>query len=203
MARFTVIDLRHDPRLDPAAPKFPRRALRVWEHYAAIGESATATWGGLQARLVAVRCRRRPERIPCRSYLYVVPGDEGAIEWSCPRCEDGGVLTGWQGSHVDLSGVAVGGEHATDPDAWYAALLPPEEYRLLFKPGWGFSPLVRRILRAARPTRPGIRLEAPRAAWNPLVGALAQAGAHAGRAATRRALERVRQRLLDATHAWE
>ncbi len=53
-----------------------------------------------------VPCRRRPNRKPCVGLLNgAMRGDNGQIEWRCPACGDNGVITGWEGTIWDVSGL--------------------------------------------------------------------------------------------------
>lgn len=149
-----------DLRLDVAS-----EAMRT--HAAAIAESVSATWGGPAARPVAVACRRRPAHRACGG-LLCTQLDEERIGWTCPRCRDRGSVGGWVGSRHDLSAVRVQGEDSGSI-GWLAAIVTPDEYRALADERRGFRVVERRIIRAARPTRPGIRIEAPAEPFDRLI----------------------------------
>lgn len=54
-------------------------------------------------------CRKRPGRKPCKTPLRTITEDEAkyvdgkVIYWFCPKCEDSGMVYGWQGLLCDLS----------------------------------------------------------------------------------------------------
>jgi len=61
-------------------------------------------------RYSAIPCRRRPQHHKCSGRLLVCNKSEGYIEWTCPRCNGGGVIHHWQGSLWDMTDVAKDGE---------------------------------------------------------------------------------------------
>jgi hypothetical protein len=201
-----VCDYRHDPRAHRCPPDFPRSALRLWDYFGSIVQGASATWGGVVPRRIALRCRRRPDRRPCPGWIEVFPASgerlEGTLVWTCPRCGDAGSLSHWRGSEDDLSLIAVRGEDSTDPDAWCAALVTPDEYRALTEIDLGEHSFVRRILRAARPTRPGIRIEGPRGPWQQMSVVVHDALRPMRASRKRRRIEAAQGRLEDGLRIW-
>ena len=107
----------------------PRRSLRGVAE-AAI-ECATvrpaANWFD-----TAIRCRNRPNRVPCRGYITVT-WEPGEVKWLCPDCGDSGSIHGWEGGERDLR------EFAADPldDPEHELLLSPSEFDIL----WGLDEL--------------------------------------------------------------
>ena len=71
---------------------------------AAIVRSASAHRVG-SGVTTAVRCTKRPNRRPCDGFAMVFRRVNGEIAWSCDVCGDEGVITGWQGSPTDASGL--------------------------------------------------------------------------------------------------
>lgn len=96
-----VCDLRHFSDLADDAPG-PARRLGV--QLAAIVRSASAHRVG-SGVTTAVRCTKRPRRRPCDGYVMAFRHPNGEIAWSCDVCGDEGVITGWQGSPTDVSGL--------------------------------------------------------------------------------------------------
>ena len=96
-----VSDLRHflDMTDDAPAP-----ARRLGQQLAAIVRAASARPIGTGARS-AVGCIRRPGRRPCEGFIMVFRRTNGEIAWSCDACGDDGVISGWEGSPTDLSGL--------------------------------------------------------------------------------------------------
>lgn len=196
-----IVDMLHDPRSGADSLRLPPAAVRLWDYFGTIVECASAPWGGVAVRATALPCRRRPGRQPCPGTIHVLARDEDRIDWGCPACGDYGLISHWQDSAADLSGVLVPGTER--PDDQVAALVTPQESRALFDPRLAFKPEQRRILRAATPSRPGVRIVAPRAAWSSLVG---EVGMRALRDKNRRRaplLKAAWERLGDAAELWE
>jgi hypothetical protein len=51
----------------------------------------------------AVRCLARTGRKTCRARLHVGQPEAGRVEWSCSACGERGVITGFEGTELDLS----------------------------------------------------------------------------------------------------
>ena len=51
----------------------------------------------------AVRCLAAPRRKACGARLHVRRADPGRVEWSCTRCGESGVITGFEGTKLDMS----------------------------------------------------------------------------------------------------
>jgi hypothetical protein len=51
-----------------------------------------------------VSCRRRPQRKPCREEIvgFIDPETDDVV-WMCPKCNDRGFISNWQGTIWDMS----------------------------------------------------------------------------------------------------
>src|SRR3954454_7999752 len=96
-----VCDLRHSVDMPDDAPT---PAKRLGLHLAAIVRAASARPAGTAARS-AIGCTGRPGRRPCDGFIMVFRRTNGEIAWSCEACGDEGVITGWEGSPADVSGL--------------------------------------------------------------------------------------------------
>jgi len=57
-----------------------------------------------------VFCRRSPNSKPCLEELIVyIDPETDVIFWKCPKCEERGLISNWQGTIWDMSNV--GGVH--------------------------------------------------------------------------------------------
>jgi hypothetical protein len=95
-----VTDVRHLPPVDQ--PGLPAAAARRTAFVRAIVEAATSrrvegSWCS------AVRCIARRARKACTTPIHVGRAETGRIEWSCATCGEHGVITGFEGTEVDLS----------------------------------------------------------------------------------------------------
>jgi len=53
-----------------------------------------------------VRCRRSPGRKPCLTQVRAgLHTDSGQIVWRCPKCDENGVIYGWESTPWDRSPV--------------------------------------------------------------------------------------------------
>jgi len=50
----------------------------------------------------AIACTRRPGRSACPGFVVVIVAPGESIRWTCPSCTDGGVISGWPDTVVDL-----------------------------------------------------------------------------------------------------
>jgi hypothetical protein len=96
-----VSDLRHFLDMPDDAPA-PARRLGLL--LAAIVRAASVRPVGTGGTS-AVGCIRRPGHRPCDGFIMVFRRTNGEIAWSCDTCGDEGVITGWEGSPTDLSGL--------------------------------------------------------------------------------------------------
>lgn len=51
----------------------------------------------------AVRCIARVGRRTCRARIQVGQPDASRVEWTCPTCGECGVITGFEGTELDMS----------------------------------------------------------------------------------------------------
>jgi hypothetical protein len=81
----------------------PRQARRLAEYLAAIIVMASYPDPDYPPEY-RVSCRRRPNRKPCLEEIvgYVDP-ETDEIFWKCPKCEDRGLISNWQGTIWDMS----------------------------------------------------------------------------------------------------
>ena len=94
-----VSDLRHFLDLPEDAPASARNLA---DHLGNIVRAATAGEPGT-AWVSAVPCRRRPGRSRCPGRIVVLRSElPSRIEWGCDTCEDEGVISGWEGTYLDL-----------------------------------------------------------------------------------------------------
>ena len=99
--RVLVSDLRHflDMHEDAPGP-----ARRLGAQLGAIVRAGSARPFGTSATS-GVGCTKRPGRRPCEGYIMVFRHGNGQIAWACDVCGDEGVITGWEGSPTDVSGL--------------------------------------------------------------------------------------------------
>ena len=109
MGNTWVTDMQHFLNLlDPAqAEQMPAAAMRLGCHLGRIVEAVTAGWHDRSELIgTVVPCRRRPARKPCLGIIGASMSADGRrIEWGCSNCNDNGVITGWQNTAWDFSGV--------------------------------------------------------------------------------------------------
>jgi hypothetical protein len=103
MADTWVMDITHF--LDEKGEMItePRQARRLAEYLAAIIVMASYPDPDYPPEY-RVSCRRRPNRKPCLEEIvgYVDP-ETDEIFWKCPKCEDRGLISNWQGTIWDMS----------------------------------------------------------------------------------------------------
>ncbi len=94
-----VSDLRHFLDLPEDAPASARNLA---DHLGNIVRAATAGDPGA-AWVSALPCRRSPGRSRCPGRIVVLRSElPPRIEWGCDTCEDEGVISGWEGTYLDL-----------------------------------------------------------------------------------------------------
>ena len=133
-----ITDVRHLPSVDEVeGSKGTRRVELVREIVeAATSRRAAGSWCS------AVRCLARVGRKACSGRLHVAELESGRIEWSCAACGERGVITGFEGSDLDLSSYVPG----------------KKKLRL-----WGFDDEERSVLLAATTHIPSLRAVIARA----------------------------------------
>jgi hypothetical protein len=90
----------------------------------------------------AVRCIARVGRRTCRARVHVAQPDAQHVEWTCATCGERGVVTGFEGTEVDLSTYV------------------PRRKKLR---RWGFDDEGREVLRIATTHVPSLRAVVARA----------------------------------------
>lgn len=168
-----VTDLRHFEPEDPTA-KLPAHVRRLRRFFGEIARAASVRDSG-EWSATALRCRRRPGRKPCSGRLEVFRRDVPAeVEWRCPGCGDGGVVSGWRHTFWDLSGPPT--ELAGDPEGARIVQihLSQKEYELLRDRAELFEIESERIVAGARPTgRDRVLLSGRLDDWDFLLGEVA------------------------------
>jgi hypothetical protein len=101
VTQMLVADLRHFLDMPDDAP---RPAIRLGLQLSAIVRAASVRPTGSGARS-AIGCTRRPGRRPCEGLIMVFRRTNGEIVWSCDACGDEGLISGWEGSPADGSGL--------------------------------------------------------------------------------------------------
>jgi len=101
MGNAWIADLRHFVNEDGNLANMPNRALTLAEYCGHIVKGVTTRQK--DALATGVRCRRRPGRRKCPGEIIAFIDEQEAISWSCPVCEDNGVISGWKGTIWDWS----------------------------------------------------------------------------------------------------
>lgn len=102
------IEVVHLPHLDGEGADVAASVQRRAEHYGDLVRFASQLEPG-HVRAVPVPCRQRPARKACGGLLVVArQAAEDHLEWQCPSCGAGGVITGWQGTKADLRAMRPG-----------------------------------------------------------------------------------------------
>lgn len=95
-----VTDVRHLPPREAAG--LPKEAMDRAAFTRSIVEAATSRATRERWR-TASSCIGRAGRRRCRTYVEVHRATEDRIEWTCSGCGDNGVVSGFDGSEIDLS----------------------------------------------------------------------------------------------------
>lgn len=81
----------------------PHEAKTLGEYFAAIILMASFPDSEYPAEFM-VKCRRRPKRKPCLAKIIeFIDPETGDIVWTCPKCNDQGVIKNWRGTMWDMS----------------------------------------------------------------------------------------------------
>jgi hypothetical protein len=96
-----ITDLRHFLKDDGRQPKMPNSARTLAEFCGRIVKAVTTCRGDGLA--TGVRCRKRPNRRKCPGEIIAFMDEQESISWTCPVCEDNGVISGWKGTIWDWS----------------------------------------------------------------------------------------------------
>jgi hypothetical protein len=82
----------------------PRLAVRLATQLVAIVRAGSARPVGTSATS-GVGCTKRPGRRRREGFVMVPRHGNREIAWACDVCDDEGVITGWEGSAADVSGL--------------------------------------------------------------------------------------------------
>jgi hypothetical protein len=96
-----IADLRHYLNKDGNMAEMPNPARKLAEYLGRIAKSVTTRQKGALA--TGVKCRKRFKRKKCPGEIIASINEQESISWSCPVCEDNGVISGWKGTIWDLS----------------------------------------------------------------------------------------------------
>ena len=96
-----ITDLRHFLNEDGSRAEMPNPARTCAEYFGRIVKGVTTRQR--DALATGVRCRKRYRRSPCPGEIIAFINERDAISWSCPVCEDNGVISGWKGTIWDWS----------------------------------------------------------------------------------------------------
>ena len=165
----------------------PGPARRLAAHLAAIVRAGSARPVGV-GETSAVGCTKRPRRRPCDGFVMVFRHGNGEIAWSCEVCGDEGLITGWEGSPSDVSGLDDGYVNGVP----VAVVMSRAMFDLLGEVTV-LDPGAELLIARARGTSEGVVLVGPSDAFDELVGDVASEA----NAAT----DRRRARLLDGACA--
>lgn len=92
----------HLPHFMDADADVPANVRRLAAHHGDLVRFASQVEPG-RAGKTPLPCRHRPGRRACGGLLVVEWQEaEKQVEWHCPNCRAGGVITGWQATQADL-----------------------------------------------------------------------------------------------------
>jgi hypothetical protein len=98
-----VTDMTHLVGLENIKAPFPAPAKRLAAYLGSIVRAASIAPADVP-NISGVACRRRPGRKPCPGTIVVVRALlPSKIEWCCPSCGEGGVISNWKGTPWDAS----------------------------------------------------------------------------------------------------
>jgi hypothetical protein len=81
----------------------PKEARALADYFTAILVMATYPEPDYPPEYL-VSCRRRPQRKPCREEIVgFIDPETDAVVWMCPKCNDRGLISNWQGTIWDMS----------------------------------------------------------------------------------------------------
>ena len=84
--------LDKDGDLPTGPPRLRRNALRI-VRFIEYG----APLPQLHGRETLIECRRRPGRVPCTGWMWVVKQNDNRIQVHCPTCHEvEAVISGWE-----------------------------------------------------------------------------------------------------------
>jgi len=79
----------------------PSRVHPIAGFFASIVKGVTTRQKGALATVV--KCRKRFKRRKCPGEIIAFIDEKEAISWSCPVCEDKGIISGWKGTSWNWS----------------------------------------------------------------------------------------------------
>ena len=101
MGNAWITDVRHFLNDDGSRANLRNPGRTLAEYFGRIVKGVTTRQK--DALATGVRCRKRPKRRKCPGEIIAFIDEQGAISWSCPVCEDNGVISGWKGTIWDWS----------------------------------------------------------------------------------------------------
>jgi len=81
--------------------EMPNPARKLAEYLGRIVKGVTTRQKGALATVV--KCRKRFKRRKCPGEIIAFIDEKEAISWSCPVCEDKGIISGWKGTSWNWS----------------------------------------------------------------------------------------------------
>jgi len=96
-----ITDLRHFLKEDGSMADMPNQVRILAKYCGRIVKGVTTHQRDVLA--TGVKCRKRFKRKKCPGEIIAFIGAQQAICWSCPVCEDNGVMSGWKGTIWDWS----------------------------------------------------------------------------------------------------
>lgn len=104
MADTWITDISHFLDEEGEIIPGPPRARKLAEYLTAIIVMASFPEPEYPPEYL-VRCRRRPNRKPCREEIVgFVDPETDDIVWMCPACGDRGLTCNWRGTMWNMSG---------------------------------------------------------------------------------------------------
>lgn len=95
-----IVDMSHFDYRDEEAQGLPSRALRLSNYFGTIVRTTCARLGSDSS--TGLRCRRRPNHLPCPGYVQSHLDEGGkSLRWWCSVCGDNGRISNWEGTRWD------------------------------------------------------------------------------------------------------
>lgn len=101
MGNTWITDIRHFLNDDGSISDMPNQARKLADYFGRIVKGVTLRRGNALA--TGVRCRRRFRHRPCPGEIIAFIDEKDAVSWSCPVCNDNGIISGWRGTIWDWS----------------------------------------------------------------------------------------------------
>jgi hypothetical protein len=82
----------------------PQPAFRLANYFGTIVK-AVSCHQDREKLHTGIKCRRRPGRKPCPGEILALIDKQNdfVINWHCTKCDDNGLISGWQGTIYDYS----------------------------------------------------------------------------------------------------